>query len=83
MNIHSKSVNATRFPASVLDDKAYKLYAALYGENSDVFFDILNTSPEEISVISRMIAFLTERLTERKDVADNGFAKNCEGNRTV
>lgn len=55
------NMNFAKFPAPVLDDDTQRLYYKLYGEAGERFVDILNTSPDEIGVISRLIAYLTER----------------------
>ena len=55
------NMNLTKFPAPVLDDGAQELYTRLYGDAGDRFVDILNTSPDEIAVISRMIAYLRNK----------------------
>lgn len=54
-------MNFAKFSAPVLDDAAQNLYKKLYGESGDRFVDILNSSPDEIAVISRMIAYLMEQ----------------------
>ena len=38
-----------------------ELYTKLYGNVGERFIDILNTSPDEIAVISRLIAYLKEK----------------------
>jgi len=54
-------MNFAKFSAPVMDDNTQALYSKLYGNAGERFVDILNTSPDEIAVISRMIAYLTER----------------------
>ncbi len=54
------NMNFAKFPTPVLGDDAQALYSKLYGEDGERFVDILNTSPDEIAVISRMIAYLAE-----------------------
>lgn len=73
------NMNFAKFPAPVLGDDAQTLYSKLYGEAGERFVDILNTSPDEIAVISRLIAYLTER----KEVQEDGYAENSKGNRPV
>ena len=73
------NMNFAKFPAPVLGDDAQTLYSELYGAAGERFVDILNTSPEEIAVISRLIAYLTGR----KEVQEDGHAKNSKGNRPV
>ncbi len=55
------NMNFAKFSAPVLDDDTHALYSRLYGEAGERFVDILNTSPDEIAVISRLIAYLAER----------------------
>lgn len=54
-------MNFTKFPAPVLGDEIQKLYIEFYGDSGEMFVDILNTSPNEIAVISRLIAYLKEK----------------------
>ncbi len=53
-----------KFPAPVLSDDTQALYYKLYGEAGERFVDILNSSPDEIAVISMLIAYLAERKGE-------------------
>ena len=55
------NMNFPKFPAPVLGDDTQTLYSKLYGEAGKRFVDILNTSPDEIAVISRLIAYLAEK----------------------
>lgn len=55
------NMNFAKFPAPVLGDDTQELYAKLYGDAGGRFVDILNSSPNEIAVISRMIAYLKEK----------------------
>ena len=55
------NMNFAKFPAPVLGDDTQVLYSKLYGEAGGRFVDILNSSPDEIAVISRLIAYLAER----------------------
>lgn len=55
------NMNFAKFSAPVMDDNTQALYSKLYGDAGERFVNILNTSPDEISVISRMIAYLTEK----------------------
>lgn len=50
--------NLVKFDAPVLGDETEELYTELYGESGEVFLRILNISPSEIAVISRLIASL-------------------------
>jgi hypothetical protein len=55
------NMNFAKFPAPVLGDDVQSLYSKLYGEGGERFVDILNSSPDEIAVVSRLIAYLAER----------------------
>ena len=61
-----------RFPIPGMDENTLVMYSNLYGENAEHFIGVLNTSPEEISVISRLIAYLAEKLGENR----NGPSEN-------
>ena len=50
-----------KFPAPVLGDDIQELYTKLYGDDGERFVDILDTSPNEIAVISRLIAYLKDK----------------------
>ncbi len=50
-----------KFPAPVLGADTQELYSKLYGTAGETFVDILNTSPNEIAVISRLIAYLSNQ----------------------
>jgi hypothetical protein len=52
------NINFSKFPVPVLDDDARRLYSKLYGNAGEMFVEILGASPDEIAVISRLIAFL-------------------------
>lgn len=52
--------NLVKFDAPVLGDGTQELYTKLYGEAGEAFLKILNISPGEIAVISRLIASLKE-----------------------
>lgn len=54
------NMSFSKFPAPVLGDETQELYTKLYGDAGERFVDILNTSPNEIAVISRLIAYLKE-----------------------
>lgn len=49
-----------KFPGPVLGDGAENLYTALYGEDGARFVDILDSSPNEIAVVSRLLAYLQQ-----------------------
>ncbi len=55
------NMNFAKFSAPVLEDDTQELYTKLYGEAGEKFVDILNTSPNEIAVISRLIAYLKSK----------------------
>lgn len=59
------NMNFAKFPAPVLGDETQELYAKLYGDAGERFIDILNSSPNEIAVISRLIAYLKEKKGEK------------------
>lgn len=58
------NMNFAKFPTPVLGDETQELYAKLYGDAGERFVDILNSSPNEIAVISRLIAYLKEKKGE-------------------
>ncbi len=55
------NMNFAKFSAPVLGDDTQELYTKLYGDAGERFVDILDTSPNEIAVISRLIAYLKEK----------------------
>ena len=55
------NMNFAKFPTAVLDENARQLYIKVYGDDGERFVDILNTSPEEVAVISRLIIYLKEK----------------------
>lgn len=55
------NMNFTKFPVPVLGDNTSRLYTRLYGDAGENFVDILRSSPDEIAVISRLIAYLCEK----------------------
>lgn len=73
------NMNFAKFPAPVLGDGAEVLYSNLYGVAGEQFVEILNTSPDEIAVISRLIAYLTVREGMKEDES----TENCKGNWSV
>lgn len=58
------NMNFAKFSVPVLEDDIQELYTELYGDVGQMFIDILNTSPNEIAVISRLIAFLQDKRRE-------------------
>ena len=55
---------SVRFPSPTMDESAQNLYAELYGDAGARFVGILNSSPNEIAVISRLIAYLDDKTKE-------------------
>lgn len=55
------NMNFAKFSAPVLGNETQELYTMLYGDAGERFVDILNTSPNEIAVISRLIAYLKDK----------------------
>lgn len=56
------NVNFAKFSVPVLGDETQELYKKLYGESGEKFVDILNSSPNEIAVISKLIAYLRDKV---------------------
>ena len=53
------NISTVKFEVPGMDDTAKELYSALYGEDiGKRFVDVLSSSPDEIAVISRLIAYL-------------------------
>ena len=59
------NMNFAKFTAPVLGEDTQELYSKLYGDAGNKFVDVLSTSPDEIAVISKMIAHLN-KLKEAK-----------------
>lgn len=55
------NINFTKFPNPGLEDNTLELYAKLYGDAGEKIVDILDKSPREIAVISRLIAYLKDK----------------------
>ncbi len=55
------NMNFAKFTAPVLGEDTQELYSELYGEAGNKFVDVLSSSPDEIAVISKMIAFLNKQ----------------------
>ena len=53
-----------KFPSPTMDETAQDLYTELYGDAGARFVGILNSSPNEIAVISRLIAYTDEKTKE-------------------
>ena len=53
------NISTVKFEVPGMDDTAKELYSELYGEDiGKRFVEVLATSPDEIAVISRLIAYL-------------------------
>ena len=59
------NVNCAKFTAPVLGEDTREIYNELYGNVGDRFVDILKTSPDEIAVISKMLAYLNKIMEEK------------------
>lgn len=55
------NMNYAKFTAPVLGEDTQELYSELYGDAGNKFVDVLSSSPDEIAVISKMIAFLNKQ----------------------
>lgn len=64
LSANSSFAPSVRFPSPTMDETAQSLYAELYGDAGAHFVGILNSSPNEIAVISRLIAYLDEKTKE-------------------
>lgn len=54
-------INSVKFETPGMGENAKMMYEKLYGEAvGDRYIDILSTSPDEIAVISRFIAYMME-----------------------
>lgn len=71
--------NCVRFSPPVLDGTAKTHYEALYQDAGVQFMNVLNTSPNEIAVLSRMLVYLNEKSGGIK----NGFAEDCKRDRSA
>lgn len=58
------NMNFAKFSAPVLGEDVQELYTRLYGDAGEKFVAILNTSPDEIAVLSRLIACLKDKKGE-------------------
>ena len=53
------NICTVKFEVPGMGDTAKELYSVLYGEDvGKCFVDVLSSSPDEIAVISRLIAYL-------------------------
>lgn len=55
------NANFSRWTSPILGEGAKNAYSNVYGESAKCFMDILESSPYEIAVISRMITYLGEK----------------------
>ena len=55
------NMSFAKFTAPVLGKETEELYSELYGDIGEKFVDILSSSPDEIAVISKMIAYLNKK----------------------
>ena len=54
----------TRFGSPVLGQHVNNVYSEIYGMDGNKYVDILEASPHEIVVISRLIAYLHQKKTK-------------------
>lgn len=54
------NINSVRFEAPGMNEDSKALYAKLYGDVGERFINILSSSPDEIAVISRLIAYIAD-----------------------
>lgn len=54
-------MNIAKFSTPVLGEDTKELYIKLYGAAGERFFSILDTSPNEIAVVSKLIAYMKEK----------------------
>lgn len=52
----------SRFGSPILGEDVDEIYNNIYGECGKEFLEVLETSPYEVAVISRLIAYLQQRL---------------------
>lgn len=58
-------IQTPRFPSPVLNEEAKCLYDKLYGNDvAEAVLQIIETAPQEMAVISRMLCVLTETTKE-------------------
>lgn len=55
------NANLTRWMSPILGQEAESVYNNIYGEKGKAFVNILETSPYEIAVISRLIVYLQSK----------------------
>ncbi len=59
------NANFSRWTSPILGKSAEKVYSEVYGDLGDGFIHILENSPYEIAVISRMVAYLNRKKERR------------------
>ena len=52
------NINTVKFEVPGMGENTQNLYTRLYDEVGGRFIDILSTSPNEIAIISRLIAYM-------------------------
>lgn len=52
------NANFTRWTSPILGQEAEAVYTGIYGNEGEDFLHVLETSPYEIAVVSRLIAYL-------------------------
>jgi len=52
------NANFTRWTSPILGQEAEAVYTGIYGNEGEDFLRVLETSPYEIAVVSRLIAYL-------------------------
>lgn len=52
------NTNFTRWTSPILGQEADTVYARVYGDEGESFLHVLESSPYEIAVVSRLIAYL-------------------------
>lgn len=55
-------MQTTRFPSPVLDAGSMDAYSACFGEYAETFVEILEVSPPEMAVLSRMMVHLAGKM---------------------
>ena len=60
---HMQSINA-RWGAPILGEEVYEKYINAYGEDGECYVEVLESSPYEIAVISRIIAYMQDKRGE-------------------
>lgn len=55
------NTNFTRWTSPILGKEAEAVYVGAYGESGKKYMDVLESSPYEIAVISRLIAYMQSK----------------------